>query len=202
MGAAQHKQYLVRAFAGSAQREIDRFRTDESVRVLLLPVQRGANGCALSLVVARLVETDVALFVRRLNLTEATHVVLVEPLLNPALELQAINRVHRIGQTRPTHVHRFIIRDTIEERCGACAFARGLVANLVCLSVCLCSITELNRTRRVRDWAVRQHEEDALTVSELGWLFGAVTDHAATHTQQQAGGADEHSDQFHRLEEV
>lgn len=54
-------------------------------QVLLLLMQQGSNG---------------------LNLTEAQHVVLVEPSLNPAVEAQAVGRVDRIGQTRATHVHR------------------------------------------------------------------------------------------------
>ena len=63
--------------------------------VLLLPLNRGANG---------------------LNLVEATHVFLVEPLLNPSAEAQAIARVDRIGQNQPTTVHRFIVQNTVEKR--------------------------------------------------------------------------------------
>ncbi|EFJ36072.1 hypothetical protein SELMODRAFT_404507 [Selaginella moellendorffii] len=66
----------------------------ENIQVMLLPIQHGANG---------------------LNLIEAQHVILVEPLLNPAVEAQAINRVHRIGQRLKTLVHRFIICNTVEE---------------------------------------------------------------------------------------
>jgi len=60
--------------------------------VLLLLIQHGANG---------------------LNLLEAQHVVLVEPLLNPAAEAQAISRVHRIGQKNKTLIHRFIVSTVV-----------------------------------------------------------------------------------------
>lgn len=63
-------------------------------QVLLLPIKSAANG---------------------LNLTQATHVVLLEPLLQTAEEEQAIGRVHRIGQSRRTWVHRFVVRGTVEE---------------------------------------------------------------------------------------
>ncbi|XP_013421638.1 E3 ubiquitin-protein ligase SHPRH [Lingula anatina] len=77
------------------QTNLSCFKNDPGVVALLLPVHSGANG---------------------LNLIEATHVLMVEPILNPAQELQAVGRVHRIGQTRPTVIHRFIVRGTIEER--------------------------------------------------------------------------------------
>lgn len=69
-------------------------RTDskmQPVQVLLMLIQHGANG---------------------LNLLEAQHVILVEPLLNPAAEAQAISRIHRVGQDKSTFVHRFIVRAT------------------------------------------------------------------------------------------
>ncbi|EEB05116.2 ATP-dependent DNA helicase [Schizosaccharomyces japonicus yFS275] len=50
-----------------------------------------------------------------LTLIAATHVILCEPLLNPSLELQAISRVHRIGQTKPTSVYVYVTDNSIEE---------------------------------------------------------------------------------------
>ncbi|EDO45527.1 predicted protein [Nematostella vectensis] len=75
--------------------DLHAFKVDPDISVLLLPLQSGSNG---------------------LNIIEATHVLLVEPALNPAHELQALGRVHRIGQTKPTHVYRFIIQGTVESR--------------------------------------------------------------------------------------
>lgn len=63
----------------------------QPVQVLLMLIQHGANG---------------------LNLLEAQHVILVEPLLNPAAEAQAISRIHRVGQDKSTFVHRFIVSAT------------------------------------------------------------------------------------------
>ncbi|CAG81848.1 SNF2 family N-terminal domain-domain-containing protein [Yarrowia lipolytica] len=50
-----------------------------------------------------------------LTLVNATHVILCEPILNAALEAQAISRIHRMGQTQTTHVTIFTMADTVEE---------------------------------------------------------------------------------------
>ena len=51
-----------------------------------------------------------------LNLTAADTVILYDPWWNPAVEAQAIDRAHRIGQTKPVFVHRLMARGTIEEK--------------------------------------------------------------------------------------
>ena len=56
-----------------------------------------------------------------LNLTEADYCFLLDPWWNPAAEVQAIDRTHRIGQTRPVNVYRMVARDTIEEKVVALA---------------------------------------------------------------------------------
>eukprot|EP00127_Corallochytrium_limacisporum_P001341 Clim_evm6s52 gene=Clim_evmTU6s52 len=77
-----------------AQRAIASFKRDPAVTCLLLRLKDGGRG---------------------LNLTEATHVFLVEPSLNKAEEDQAVNRVHRMGQRMETFVYRFGIKGSIEE---------------------------------------------------------------------------------------
>lgn len=50
-----------------------------------------------------------------LTLVNATHVFLCEPLINTAIELQAVARVHRIGQHQPTTVWVYVVEDTVEK---------------------------------------------------------------------------------------
>ena len=51
-----------------------------------------------------------------LNLTAADYVFILDPWWNPAVEAQAVDRTHRIGQTRRVFAYRLIARDTVEER--------------------------------------------------------------------------------------
>jgi DNA repair protein RAD16 len=71
------------------------FKTDPKVRVILLSLKAGGEG---------------------LNLQAASHVFMCDPWWNPAVEMQAIQRAHRIGQTRAVKAVRFITTDTIEAR--------------------------------------------------------------------------------------
>ncbi len=51
-----------------------------------------------------------------LNLTEADYCIILDPWWNPATEAQAVDRLHRIGQTRKVMVYRLVAKDTLEEK--------------------------------------------------------------------------------------
>lgn len=74
---------------------VDTFQSDEGPPVMLISLKAGGTG---------------------LNLTAADHVFLLDPWWNPAVEDQAADRAHRIGQDKPVMVHRLVARDTVEER--------------------------------------------------------------------------------------
>ena len=73
---------------------IRQFKSDPAVECLLLDAKADSSG---------------------LTLVNATYVFLCEPLINPAIELQAVSRVHRIGQTRGTTVYMYLVGGTVEE---------------------------------------------------------------------------------------
>ena len=51
-----------------------------------------------------------------LNLTEADYVFLLDPWWNPAVEQQAVDRTHRIGQKKNVFIYKFITKDSVEEK--------------------------------------------------------------------------------------
>ena len=67
-----------------------------------------------------------------LNLTEADYCILLDPWWNPATEAQAVDRAHRIGQTRKVMVYRLVAKDTLEEKVMALkAKKAALFANVM-----------------------------------------------------------------------
>jgi SNF2 family DNA or RNA helicase len=74
---------------------VDKFNTDESVRLFLISLKAGGVG---------------------LNLTGADTVVIYDPWWNPAVEDQAADRAHRIGQKKAVAVYRLVTENSIEQR--------------------------------------------------------------------------------------
>ncbi|HYL78453.1 MAG TPA: DEAD/DEAH box helicase [Bryobacteraceae bacterium] len=74
---------------------VDRFQTDPKCKLFLVSLKAGGIG---------------------LNLAAAEYVFLLDPWWNPAVEAQAIDRAHRIGQVNPVFAYRLIARDTVEEK--------------------------------------------------------------------------------------
>ncbi len=77
------------------EEQVTRFQNDAAVPVFLISLKAGGLG---------------------LNLTAAEYVFLLDPWWNPAVEAQAIDRAHRIGQSRNVVAYRLVARDTIEEK--------------------------------------------------------------------------------------
>jgi SNF2 family DNA or RNA helicase len=77
------------------QARVERFQTDPRCGIFLISLKAGGVG---------------------LNLTAAEYVFILDPWWNPAVEAQAVDRTHRIGQLRPVFAYRLIARDTVEEK--------------------------------------------------------------------------------------
>ena len=77
------------------QQQVDLFQDNPQVTFFLLSLKAGGVG---------------------LNLTAADYVIHIDPWWNPAVEMQAADRAHRIGQDKPVFIYKLIARDTIEEK--------------------------------------------------------------------------------------
>lgn len=99
------RQFKIGFTSIGAKGGIEKFKKDANAECFLLDAKSDASG---------------------LNLVNATHVFLCEPLINAAIELQAIARVHRIGQQRPTTVYMYLISDTVEEAIYEISVSRRL----------------------------------------------------------------------------
>ena len=104
-----------------------------------------------------------------LNLTRADHVVHVDRWWNPAVEDQATDRAHRIGQTRPVQVHRIIAQGTIEQRIDELLRRKRSLADTV-LGRGEAALTELS-DRELRDLVTLRQadldtEDDAVCGTE------------------------------------
>ena len=74
---------------------VDEYTNNQDIYVFLISIKAGGVG---------------------LNLTQAQYVFLLDPWWNPAVEQQAIDRTHRIGQKKSVFIYKFITKDTVEEK--------------------------------------------------------------------------------------
>lgn len=77
------------------QSQVEQFQSDSSTKIFLISLKAGGVG---------------------LNLTAAEYVFLLDPWWNPAIEAQAVDRAHRIGQTKTVFTYKFITKNTVEEK--------------------------------------------------------------------------------------
>jgi SNF2 family DNA or RNA helicase len=80
------------------QAHVDRFQADPDCRLFLISLKAGGVG---------------------LNLTAADYVFILDPWWNPAVEAQAVDRAHRIGQDKRVFVYRLLCRGSVEEKVAA-----------------------------------------------------------------------------------
>src|SRR5690554_1924185 len=107
-----HIQYAYLDGATQNRQEVvERFRTQDDVHVFLISIKAGGVG---------------------LNLTEADYVFILDPWWNPAVEQQAVDRAHRIGQKQHVFIYKFITKDSVEEKILALQKRKQMIAeNLI-----------------------------------------------------------------------
>ena len=110
------------------QQLVEQFQTDNSRTVFLLSLKAAGFG---------------------LNLTAASYAVLYDPWWNPAVEAQAIDRTHRIGQTKPVFAYRLLAAGTIEQKIRVLQQEKAALAAAVVQEESLASVLDLESLRRI-----------------------------------------------------
>ena len=107
---------------------VERFQTDKSKTVFLLSLKAAGFG---------------------LNLTAASYAFLYDPWWNPAAEAQAIDRIHRIGQTKPVIAYRLLAENTVEEKIRLLQREKAALAAAVVQEENLAAVLDLESLRRI-----------------------------------------------------
>jgi superfamily II DNA or RNA helicase len=107
---------------------VDAFQTDKTKTVFLLSLKAAGFG---------------------LNLTAASYAFLYDPWWNPAAEAQAIDRIHRIGQTKPVIAYRLLAEGTVEEKIRLLQREKAALAAAVVHEESLATVLDLESLRRV-----------------------------------------------------
>jgi SNF2 family DNA or RNA helicase len=107
---------------------VAKFQSDRTKTVFLLSLKAAGSG---------------------LNLTAASYVILCDPWWNPAVEAQAIDRTHRIGQTRPVIAYRLLAANTIEQKIRALQKEKAALAATVVQEESLAQVLDLESLRQI-----------------------------------------------------
>ena len=122
------KHLMLTGQTENRQELVDRFQSEQGEPVFLLSLKAAGAG---------------------LNLTAASYVVLYDPWWNPAVEAQAIDRTHRIGQTEQVNAYRLLARGTIEEKIRKLQQAKADLAHSIVQEENLASVMSLADLRFV-----------------------------------------------------
>jgi len=107
---------------------VDTFQSDPTKTVFLLSLKAAGFG---------------------LNLTAASYAILYDPWWNPAAEAQAIDRIHRIGQTKPVIAYRLLAQGTVEEKIRLLQREKSALANAVIQEESLAAVMDLDSLKRI-----------------------------------------------------
>jgi SNF2 family DNA or RNA helicase len=110
------------------QELVEKFQSAEGPPVFLLSLKAAGSG---------------------LNLTAASYVVLYDPWWNPAVEAQAIDRTHRIGQASQVIAYRLLAKGTIEEKIRSLQHEKAAMAAAVVREESLATVLDLESLRKI-----------------------------------------------------